>query len=745
MAKKNREIHMSTHRFLEHVKSGYEANQRYCFILGSGASCKSGISTGEELIKEWKTYLREKELQCPGYIKECADDCQLEEKDWKRFLDPDYQPKNEDYFSYYDLRFAGMPVQAYHYLQKLMEKASPSFGFYLLAAMLENTENKLVITTNFDSLVEDTLFLYHAKHPLVVGHESLASFIEHQENTGRPIVAKVHRDLYLRPLNRKQELKVLDDRWKDPLQSVLTRYIPIVIGYAGGDQTLMNLLEKLNLRAVYWCSLKNPESERIETFLRKQPNRYLVEIKGFDEIMFALFGCLMGDADFDEPEKRMREYVEQRCEDYKKQYRDISKSILDIRTEAAVSAAARDGFSEAAERTFADGWDKSAPLQILKKFSEDKPTDDMEKAAQLRLDAALAMEQFQFDSALKLLASALKYCKKAIQIQPENNEAHVLSGDIYTDTASAYQSIGDYNRALDYYKKALEIRKARLGEEHPDTAKTYNNIALVYRDMGNSEKALEYNVKAIRIRESSLGKDNVDTATSYNNIALVYRDISDKMKMLGKQKESEENLNKSLDYYKKAIQIREEALGRDHIETAFSYNNIACNYRIMGDYDKALEYHEKALQIRKSQLGDDHPETALSYHNIANVYRDMGREKGCDMDDLNQAQQLYEKALAIRKKKLGDNHPATATTYDMMGTLFHLKEDEESATKSFLKAFHIRLMKLGPKHLRTQNTLENLRNEYIIQHPDNADDFLTWLRRQLNAEENRALDELLEA
>ena len=49
------------------------------------------------------------------------------------------------------------------FLERTLERAQPSLGYYPLAALLANTRNNLVITTNFDSLVEDALFIYTDK------------------------------------------------------------------------------------------------------------------------------------------------------------------------------------------------------------------------------------------------------------------------------------------------------------------------------------------------------------------------------------------------------------------------------------------------------------------------------------------------------------------------------------------------------------------------------------------------------
>lgn len=73
------------------------------------------------------------------------------------------------YFDIYKLRFHANPRKGYSYLEKIMERCDPSLGYHTLAKLLtEDNQNNLVITTNFDSLVEDALFLYTDKKPLVV-------------------------------------------------------------------------------------------------------------------------------------------------------------------------------------------------------------------------------------------------------------------------------------------------------------------------------------------------------------------------------------------------------------------------------------------------------------------------------------------------------------------------------------------------------------------------------------------------
>ena len=84
------------------------------------------------------------------------------------------------------------------------------------------------------------------------------------------------------------------------------------------------------------------------------------------------------------------------------------------------------------------------------------------------------------------------------------------------------------------------------------------------------------------------------------------------------------------------MEIREKVLGKEHPDTATSYNNIGYVYSDKGDYDNALEYLFMAKDIREQKLGPEHPLSRNTYGNIGNVYMKMGNEE--------EAQKWYDKA-----------------------------------------------------------------------------------------------------
>ena len=143
-----------------------------------------------------------------------------------------------------------------------------------------------------------------------------------------------------------------------------------------------------------------------------------------------------------------------------------------------------------------------------------------------------------------------------------------------------------------------------------DDARSYGVAASKYYQDGNYPKALEFYTKALNIREKVLGKDHPSTANSYNSIGSVYYRMGD--------------YTKALDFYTKALNTREKVLGKDHPNTASSYNSIGSVYYRMGDYTKTLDFDTKALNIQEKVLGKDHPDTVISYNNIGYVYNKMG-------------------------------------------------------------------------------------------------------------------------
>ena len=85
----------------------------------------------------------------------------------------------------------------------------------------------------------------------------------------------------------------------------------------------------------------------------------------------------------------------------------------------------------------------------------------------------------------------------------------------------------------------------------------------------------------------------------------------------------------ALDWYGKALAIWEKVLGRQHPDTARTYNGIAIVYGRQGKYAEALEWYGKALAIQEKVLGRQHPSTARTWNNIGQLCTEKAYEPAC--------------------------------------------------------------------------------------------------------------------
>ena len=80
--------------------------------------------------------------------------------------------------------------------------------------------------------------------------------------------------------------------------------------------------------------------------------------------------------------------------------------------------------------------------------------------------------------------------------------------------------------------------------------------------------------------------------------------------------------------FKRALAIREKALGANHPDVGQSLNNLANVYRAQGKYSEAEGLYKRALAIREKALGANHPDVGQTLNNLANVYRAQGKYSG---------------------------------------------------------------------------------------------------------------------
>jgi CHAT domain-containing protein/Tfp pilus assembly protein PilF len=211
-------------------------------------------------------------------------------------------------------------------------------------------------------------------------------------------------------------------------------------------------------------------------------------------------------------------------------------------------------------------------------------------------------------------------------------------GNTLSNIGATYIDLGQYQKAMDYYKQALRITRG-VGDKKVE-ATILNNISGIYFRLKQKKQTLHYLKQSLSI-EKEIGNKR-GAAITLNNIGMLYYSLSQNQQ--------------ALDYYKKSLKIRKE-LG-DRQGEATTLNNIGGIYNSSGEKQTAIGYYQKALQIWRALL--DQEGEAVALNNIGMLYSDLGQNQ--------LALDYFHKALPIRRAI--DDRNGEAITLNNIGRIY---------------------------------------------------------------------------
>lgn len=327
---------------------------------------------------------------------------------------------------------------------------------------------------------------------------------------------------------------------------------------------------------------------------------------------------------------------------------------------------------------------------------------------------------------------ALNFAQERLRVQLEKyGPRDTLVAEAYYVKGDVYLQMGTYDRALDRYRRAVEIWKTQLTYRRLSAEAGYK-MGFIFRRQGQYVKALECLEKVLAIQIEVLGEGSTEVADTYTELGIllyhqakyeasldrfrqalaIWSAMDDRQSLevvncytnIGNIYWAKHDFEKALDYYQSALNVQLAVLTARDPVVAVSYNNVGLIYYEREKYEKALEYHQKALDLRLSVLGERHAETARSYENLSAVYQKTGREET--------ALSLSQKALAIRLESLGEKHPSVTRSYLQIGRLYLAKGEWYPALDLFEKALAIQLASLAEGHPEIASTYKLIGEVY---------------------------------
>ena len=188
---------------------------------------------------------------------------------------------------------------------------------------------------------------------------------------------------------------------------------------------------------------------------------------------------------------------------------------------------------------------------------------------------------------------------------------------------------------------------------------------------------------------------------------------------------------------RRVVELRERALGGEHMLVAYALNNLGSILAQKGHGDEARRTLARALAVFVKN-GEGEGDIASGIYNRLGVVRFQDK-------DYKEAAQLFRRSLEIREKVHGASDPSTVPALLNLADANYLRGDREEARATLSRAVEV-LAKNPPK--RDPTTLKKLQTYVCLMLGERAED-LAWrvmqVARRLENPERAAELERLEA
>jgi tetratricopeptide (TPR) repeat protein len=244
------------------------------------------------------------------------------------------------------------------------------------------------------------------------------------------------------------------------------------------------------------------------------------------------------------------------------------------------------------------------------------------------------------------------------RIQKNVNLSH-----LYNDAGLVFQSMYDFERAINFYKKSITLKsiteRFHTTEITNDLGSTYSNLSLVYKKMKDYDEAKKWGNKSVQFYKKDNIRKPFELANSLNNMATIlnasgdrkgaillfedvlsirkhnldfksnlnvekfaniYHNIAALMKREGNLDGAASNITEAIHYYTKLYH-------RSNISYSYLYFNCLITAASISkesiQYDKSIDFLVKAENVvHSSYSGVDKPKhLGRIFNNISNVFK----------------------------------------------------------------------------------------------------------------------------
>lgn len=316
--------------------------------------------------------------------------------------------------------------------------------------------------------------------------------------------------------------------------------------------------------------------------------------------------------------------------------------------------------------------------------AQDIETDTTQAHAYMQLAKNFQFNELEYDS-------AMTYYQKSLDIWLHYvGEEHYRVADCLLSMGQIYERIGLFDKSKTSLKRSIEIRLNLPSKLPSNLANSYQSIGSVCINLGEYSEGITYLHQSINVYRTITGKGAEYISNSYYKLGELYKNIG--------------TYDSALYYMHLALDADIKNYGKDHQWVGSSHHGLGAIYASMRNYEEAQYHLDQSYRITQKAVGDSNSAIASILQGLAVVF--------LDQREFIQAQEYIQKALNIYKK-LDHQNVGESYALNIMGGIYDGQKQYPQALKYYLEALAQRKQIFGENHPFVASTYNNISLNYL--------------------------------
>lgn len=281
----------------------------------------------------------------------------------------------------------------------------------------------------------------------------------------------------------------------------------------------------------------------------------------------------------------------------------------------------------------------------------------------------------------------------AAKISTELADQPIVHARLMHAIGTAYHSLGFYDNAEIHLKKAGDIFRSELGDDHTSTINSDFELARVYLTQHRLDEASHLLAKAKRICRFADGQESPLMLRIETGLGRL-------LQLEARFEEAQRAFQNTIDGYRRLF-------GDDDPRLIEPMHQLANIYGSQGNYREAENLLISCLNRSRRTLGDDNFTTILLTNDLGSLYLMHG--------SLQNAEPLLLSALEGHRLILGDGHYFTYIPMFNIATLYHRRGRLKEAEVNFVRSLNGFRETVGSSHIYALNSGISLAQLYLEQ------------------------------